>query len=166
MPKLVLVTFVLLTGPVSAQIIETTFGQGYSLAEGETEFDVEAYDGTGPAVGGTLGLHVNRIEIEPVKLELEMGETFSLHDLKVRAFGRNNSFVGSAPVTIRLEAPSDLIGLELFTADGHTLRADQPGIGRLWIYSIAPPVRGENYSVPVVLVVNGQRALPQPPFLY
>ncbi len=95
-----------------------------------------------------------------------MGETYSLRELEVRAYGRNNAFVERVPLTIELEVPDDLIGLELFTADGHTLRADQPGIGRLWINSITPPFRGENFRLPVVLVVNGRRAIPQPPFLY
>jgi hypothetical protein len=156
----------LIAAPATAAIISTTFGQGYSYAEGDTAFEVEAYDGTGPALGGTLGLRVNRIEVEPLKIELEMGETFSLRDLAVHAWGRDNAYVESAPLTVTLEAPDDLIDLELFNADGHTLRAAQPGIGRLWLYSIAPPVRGDNYATSVVIVVNGQRERPQPPFLY
>lgn len=156
----------LLATPASAEIITTTFGQAYSYAESQAQLDVVAYEGTGPAVGTSLGLRVNRLEIEPVTIELEMGDTFSLRELAVRAFSRNNLFVESVPLTIMLEAPDDLIAFELFSADGHTLLADQPGIGRLWINSVLPPVRGERFSLPVVIVVNGQRAIAQPPFLY
>jgi len=149
-----------------AEITSTRIGQAYSYTEGQTELDVDLFDGTGPAVGGSLGLLVNRLEILPVRIELEMGETYSLRNLDVRAFGTNNSFVEEAPLTITLEAPDDLIELTAFRADGHTLQANQPGIGRLWINSMAPAFRGENFQLPVVLVVNGQRAIPQPPFLY
>ena len=166
-PKYLLFTAVaLVAAPATAEIISTTFAQGYSYSEGDLRFEIEAYDGTGPAIGGTLGLRVNRVEVEPLSIELNMGETLSLRDLVVHAWGRNNAYIENAPLTVTLEAPDDLIDLELFNADGHTLRADQPGIGRLWVYSIAPPVRGENYATSIVIVVNGQRALPQPPFLY
>jgi len=156
----------LLATPATAQVITTTFGQAYSYSEGQSQLDVVAYEGTGPALGASLGVRVNRLEIEPVRIELNMGDTFSLREIGVRAFGRNNDFVERAPLTLALEAPSDLIAFELFTADGHTLRADQPGVGRLWINSLLPPVRGEMFSLPVVIVVNGRRAIPQPPFLY
>ncbi len=170
LPRLVFLALFLLATPAAAEIITTLIGQAYSSTQEEREdgaaFDVQAYEGTGPAIGAALGLRVNRLEIEPVKVELEMGETYSLRELVVRAYGRNNAFVERVPLTIELEVPDDLIGLELFTADGHTLRADQPGIGRLWINSIIRPFRGENFRLPVVLVVNGRRAIPQPPFLY
>ena len=155
-----------LASTAMAEITSTRIGQAYSYAQGQTQLEVELFDGTGPSVGGSLGLRVNRLEIQPVKIELEMGESYSLRDLSVRAFGSNNVFVEEAPLTITLEAPDDLIELAAFRADGHTLRANQPGIGRLWINSMAPAFRGENFQLPVVLVVNGQRAIPQPPFLY
>ncbi len=166
MLRLFLPALALLAIPAMAEITTTTFGQAYSYRESDTEFDVAAYEGSGPAVGASLGLRINRLEIEPVLIELEMGETFSLRNLSVRAFGRHNDFVERAPLTMELEAPDDLIAFDLFSADGHTLRADQPGIGRLWINSIAPPVRGESFSLPVVIVVNGRRTIPQPPLLY
>jgi hypothetical protein len=156
----------LLAAPATAEITTTTFGQAYSYSEGQNQLDVVAYEGTGPAVGASLGLRVNRLEIEPVKIEMNMGDTFSLRELTVRAFGRNNTFVERAPLTIMLEAPDDLIAFDFFAEDGHTLHADQPGVGRIWINSLLPPVRGETFSLPVVIVVNGRRAIPQPPFLY
>ncbi|MFL2546845.1 MAG: hypothetical protein ACJ0SL_05720 [Candidatus Rariloculaceae bacterium] len=166
MLRLFLPTLALLVAPATAEIITTTFGQAYSYAEGDSEFDVASYEGSGPALGASLGLRVNRLEIEPVLIELQMGDTISLRTFSVRAFGRNNTFVESASLTLEFEGPDDLIDMDLFMVDGHTLRADQPGIGRLWINSIAPPLRGEPFSLPVVIVVNGQRAIPQPPFLY
>ena len=165
-PKYLLLTFAALAAaPTAAAIISTTFGQGYSFSEGDTVFAIEPYDGTGPALGGSLGLRVNRVEAEPAEIVLNMGETFSLRDLVVHAWGRDNTYIENAPLVVSLEAPDDLIDLELFDEDGHTLRADQPGIGRLWLYSIAPPVRGDNYATSLVIIVNGQRARPQPPFL-
>ena len=166
MPRLALMALMVLATPASADIIQSTFGQAYSLSEDDTELDVASYEGSGPAVGGTLGLRVNRLEIEPVKIEFESGETYSLRQLRIRAFGRNSVLVERAPLTIALEAPENVIGLALFAIDGHSIRALQPGIGRLWITSLAPTVRGENFRLPVVLIVNGRREIPQPPFLH
>ena len=164
--RLFLPTLLLLANSTMAEIITATFGQAYSYRENDTAFDVAVYQGSGPAVGASLGIRVTRLEIEPVLIELEMDEAFSLRDLSVRAFGRDNGLVERAPLTVELEAPDDLIAFDLFDTDGHTLLADQPGIGRLWINSVAPPVRGEAFSLPIVIVVKGQRAIPQPPFLY
>lgn len=166
MPRLVFLALVLLATPATAEIVESTFGQAYSLGEEDTELDVEPYEGTGPAVGGSLGLRVNRLEIEPVEIELALGETYSLRQLRIRAFGRDGVLVERAPLTIAFEAPENVVGLALFAIDGHSIRAVQPGIGRLWVTSIAPTIRGENFSLPVVLIVTGQRPIPQPPFLY
>ena len=166
MPRLIFLGLVLLATPATGEIITTAIGQAYSQNESETELDVQAYTGRGPAVGASLGVRVNRLEIAPVKIELEMGETYSLRQLNIRAFGWNSVVVERAPLTISLEAPDDLLDLELFSADGHTIRADQPGIGRLWIASLAPTSRGANFQLPVVLIVNGQRVIPQPPLLY
>ncbi len=166
-PKYLLLTIAALAAaPAAAAIISTTFGQGYSYSEGDTTFAIEPYDGTGPALGGTLGLRVNRVEVEPAEIVLGIGETFSLRDIVVHAWGRDNTYVENAPLIVTLEAPDDLIDFELFNEDGHTLRADQPGLGRLWLYSVAPPVRGENYATSLVIIVNGQRARTQPPLLY
>jgi len=166
-PKYLLATIAALAAtPAAAAIISTTFGQGYSFSEGDASFAIEPFDGTGPALGGSLGLRVNRVEAEPTEIVLNMGDTFSLRDLVVHAWGRNNEYLEGVPLILSLEVPDDLIDLEPFNEDGHTLRADQPGIGRLWLYSIAPPVRGENYATSVVIIVNGQRARPQPPLLY
>ncbi len=166
MPRLVLLGLVLLATPARADIIQTTFGQAYSLREGETELDVQPYEGSGPALGGTLALRVNRLEIEPVEIEFETGETYSLRKLNIRAYGTNGVFVERAPLTIALEAPENMIGIALYAIDGHSIRALQPGIGRLWVTSLAPTAGGESFRLPVVLIVNGQRAIPQPPFLY
>ncbi len=166
MPRLVFLGLVLLAAPARAEIVGSTFGQAYSLGEDDTELDVEPYEGTGPAVGATLGLRVNRLEIEPVEIELATGETYSLRQLRVRAYGREGVLVERAPLTIAYEAPENVVGLALFAIDGHSIRAVQPGIGRLWVTSIAPTIRGENFTLPVVLIVTGQRAIPQPPFLY
>lgn len=166
MRKRIFIVFGFLASTATAEITSTRIGQAYSYIEGQTQLEIELFDGTGPSVGGSLGLRVNRLEIQPVKIELEMGESYSLRDLNVRAFGSNNAFVAQAPLTITLEAPDDLIELDTFRADGHTVRANQPGIGRIWINSMAPAFRGENFQLPIVLVVNGQRTIPQPPFLF
>ncbi len=166
MPRLVLLGLVLLATPARTDIIQATFGQAYSQREGQTGLDVQPYEGSGPALGGSLALRVNRLEIEPVEIEFETGETYSLRELNIRAFGTNGVLVERAPLTIALEAPENMIGVALFAIDGHSIRALQPGIGRLWVTSLAPTLRGENFRLPVVLIVNGQRAIPQPPFLY
>ncbi len=69
-------------------------------------------------------------------------------------------------MALELEAPENVIGLALFAIDGHSIRAIQPGIARLWVTSLIPTRRGETFSLPVVLIVTGQRTIPQPPFLF
>ena len=166
MPRLVFLGLVLLATPATAEIVRSTFGQAYSLSEEETELDVQAYEPLGPAIGAAIGLRVNRIEIEPVAITLETGEVYSLRELRIRAFGTEGVLVEHAPLTIELEAPENVIGLALFAIDGHSIRAIQPGIARLWVTSLIPTRRGDTFSLPVVLIVTGQRTIPQPPFLY
>lgn len=166
MPRLVFLGLVLLATPATAEIVRSTFAQAYSLGEDETELDVQAYEALGPAVGAALGLRVNRLEIEPVEITLEAGETYSLRELRIRAFGREGVLVERAPLALELEAPDNVIGLALFAIDGHSIRAIQPGIARLWVTSLIPTRRGETFSLPVVLIVTGQRTIPQPPFLF
>ncbi len=166
MPRLVFLSFLLLATPATAEIVRSTFAQAYSLGEDETELDVEAYEPLGPAVGTMIGLRVNRIEIEPVQITLETGEVYSLRELHIRAFGREGVLVERAPLALELEAPENVIGLALFAIDGHSIRAIQPGIARLWVTSLIPTRRGETFSLPVVLIVTGQRTIPQPPFLF
>ena len=166
MPRLVFLSFLLLATPATAEIVRSTFAQAYSLGEDETELDVEAYEPLGPAVGTMIGLRVNRIEIEPVQITLETGEVYSLRELRIRAFGREGVLVERAPLALELEAPENVIGLALFAIDGHSIRAIQPGIARLWVTSLIPTRRGETFSLPVVLIVTGHRTIPQPPFLF
>jgi len=157
---------VLFATPATAEIVRSTFAQAYSLSEEETELDVQAYEPLGPAIGAAIGLRVNRIEIEPVAITLETGEVYSLRELRIRAFGTEGVLVEHAPLAIELEAPENVIGLALFAIDGHSIRAIQPGIARLWVTSLIPTRRGDTFSLPVVLIVTGQRTIPQPPFLY
>ncbi len=166
MPRLVFLGLVLFATPATAEIVRSTFGQAYSLSEEETELDVQAYEPLGPAIGAAIGLRVNRIEIEPVAITLETGEVYSLRELRIRAFGTEGVLVEHAPLAIELEAPENVIGLALFAIDGHSIRAIQPGIARLWVTSLIPTRRGDTFSLPVVLIVTGQRTIPQPPFLY
>lgn len=166
MPRLVFLGLVLFATPATAEIVRSTFGQAYSLSEEETELDVQAYEPLGPAIGAAIGLRVNRIEIEPVAITLETGEVYSLRELRIRAFGTEGVLVEHAPLAIELEAPENVIGLALFAIDGHSIRAIQPGIARLWVTSLIPTRRGDTFSLPVVIIVTGQRTIPQPPFLY
>ncbi len=166
LPRLVFLGLVLLATPATAEIVRSTFAQAYSLGEDETELDVQAYEALGPAVGAALGLRVNRLEIEPVEITLEAGETYSLRELRIRAFGREGVLVERAPLALELEAPDNVIGLALFAIDGHSIRAIQPGIARLWVSSLIPTRRGDTFRLPVVLIVTGQRTLAQPAFLF
>ncbi len=69
-------------------------------------------------------------------------------------------------MALELETPENVIGLALFAIDGHSIRAIQPGIARLWVSSLIPTRRGDTFRLPVVLIVTGQRTLAQPPFLF
>ena len=122
--------------------------RGYQFADGVYEVV--------PVYRGALvdeGPHLDRLER-------------SLRELRIQAFGTEGVLVEHAPLAIELEAPENVIGLALFAIDGHSIRAIQPGIARLWVTSLIPTRRGDTFSLPVVIIVTGQRTIPQPPFLY
>jgi hypothetical protein len=143
--------------PVVPPITREVIGDAYSLREGETALEVMPREGTGPALGDTLGQRVNRLQLEPIAIRLELGESYSLRDLAVLAYGRNNVLMEHVPLVLELEGPEGLMDLSTFHEDGHTIRAAGRGIGRLWVTSLVPPVRGEHYAAPVVIVVREPR---------
>jgi len=143
-----------LARPTPARITREVIADAYSLRDGETELDVGTREGTGPALGQTLGVRVNRLAIVPVTIPLAVGESYSLRELSVLAYGRDGVLVERAPLRIELEGPEGFIDLAVFGEDGHTLHAAARGIGRLWVVSLLPAVRGQNFSLPVVVIVT------------
>ena len=133
-------------------LFKATLDYGFSVRENETA--IELTRGEPPAIGETLGLLVNRLETEPTVVRLTVGESFSLGDLSVRAYGRNGEFMEHVPLTLEIEGPEGFVDMAGFEADGETLLTLTRGIGRLWVSSLVSSQSNENYSIPVVLIVR------------
>ena len=120
---------------------------------------IELTFGGQPVLGGSLGLRVNRLEIEPAVVELRVGDTFDLDELTVRAFGAASELVERAPLRLEIEGPEGFVDMTAFERDGETLTATARGIGRIWVTSLLPARAGEPFTLPVVVNV---RALESP----
>ena len=115
---------------------------------------IELTFGGQPALGGTLGMRVIRLEIEPTAVELMVGESFDLGDLTVRAYGAAGEVVERAPLRLEIEGPQGFIDMTAFERDGRTLTALARGVGRIWVTSLLPARLGEPFTLPVVLYVR------------
>ena len=142
-------------------IFKALLGYGFSVRENETA--IELAGGEQPAIGATLGLQVNRLACDPAVVRLTVGESFSLSDLSVQAYGRNGDFMEHVPLTLEIEGPAGFVDMAGFEADGKTLLTLTRGIGRLWVTSQVSSRGNEHFSIPVVLIVR-ERPAPKPRF--
>jgi len=133
-------------------VIRATLGEAFSEREGQA--GIELTFGEQAALGETLGLRVNRLAIEPAVVELTVGETFALDQLRVRAYGTTGELVEHAPLRLEIEGPEGFVDLVAFELDGRTLNGLTRGIGRLWVTSMLPALLAENFSLPVVIIVR------------
>tara|TARA_B100001250_G_scaffold72479_2_gene58937 strand:- start:18060 stop:18584 length:525 start_codon:yes stop_codon:yes gene_type:complete len=150
-----------------SQILSESIGYAYSMETEEYALNLQNSEDSIPALGRYLGLKINRLEIEPNQIELEINQSFELSMLKVMAFDSSNSLINEVLLDIELEAPNNLIEIvESPIGSSATLKANNTGVGRLWISSLSPSSKGENYTIPLIIVVNSNKELPQPPLLY
>lgn len=133
-------------------VLRTSLGEAFSVRENQTA--IELTFGEQPALGETLGVRVNRLEIQPAVLELTIGESFSLEQLVVRAYGVTGELVEHAPLRLELEGPEGFVDLAAFELDSKTLDTLTRGIGRLWVTSMLPALLTEPFTLPVVMIVR------------
>ena len=133
-------------------IVRQSLGGAFSTNNNQA--GIEFTYGQLPAIGETLGMRVNRLEIEPPVLRLTVGESFNLDQLVVRAYGITGELIERVPLRIEIEGPEGLVNIEALERDGKNLSAIAPGIGRLWLESMLPSSRSEPFSLPIVLIVR------------
>ncbi len=133
-------------------MLKSSLGAAFSVRENQPA--IELTFGEQPALGETLGMRVNRLEIEPAVVNLTVGDSFSLDQLIVRAYDADGEFVEHAPLQLEIEGPQGFIDPNAFELDGKTLSILARGIGRLWVTSILPGRLGENFSLPMVVVAR------------
>ncbi len=100
------------------------------------------------------GVLVERLEISPSEIRLEVGETYSLHQLRITAFGPDGNIQKHVPLTLDLEGPAELLDFEDFKVSGDEIRAAQSGQAKIWITSVVPSLSGENARQSILVVVD------------
>ncbi|OUU80102.1 MAG: hypothetical protein CBC38_01525 [Gammaproteobacteria bacterium TMED78] len=164
--KLLILSVFLYSSKSIGQIIVEPIGYAYSTEIGSYELIFQSSSESAPSMGRFLGLRVDRLEIEPMKIELNINQNFQLNSLKVMAFDSDNSLISEAPFNIEIEAPNNLIEIITTATNSPIIRAANAGVGRLWITASSPSSNGENYKIPLIIAVNSNKELPQPPLLY
>ncbi len=140
---------------VAAEIPYFSFGEAFTPRDGQDlEVGYRAY--TAPTLSEILagGVRVERLEVSPSEIRLEVGETLSLRQLRISAFGPDGDIQEHVPLTLDLEGPGELLDFEDFMVYGHEIRAAQPGQARIWITSVAPSLNGENIKQSILVVVD------------
>jgi len=132
---------------------------GGALSTRKSQAGIEFIYGQLPTIGETLGMRVNRLEVESPVLRLTVGEPFNLDQLVVSAYSITGELIERAPLKIEIEGPEGLVNIEALKQDGKNLHPITPGIGRLWLESMLPSSKSEPFSLPVVLIVRSPRSV-------
>jgi hypothetical protein len=141
--------------PEPPAAVATDIALAYTSDDGSGALRIESWDAAGATVGGSIGMRVDYFTIEPAVLELAVGASFPLSDLRLVAHGLNGGEIGGAPLKLTLEAPESLVDVAL-ARESQRLLATGAGIGRLWIEALLPrgTGTGEHFVLPVVIIVR------------
>jgi len=132
-----------------------SFGEGFSLSEGQERLHVSSRMHTAPSLNefSEIGVLVDWLEVYPTEIRVAVGETFSLSQLRVTAYGPNGSIKEHIPLTFNLEGPSELLNFENWRVHGETIQGASPGTATIWIESLANSSTGARVNQPVRLTV-------------
>ena len=97
---------------------------------------------------------VERLEISPAEIRLEVGETLSLQQLRITAFGPDGHIQEHVPLTLDLEGPAELLDFEDFKVYGDEIRAAQSGQASIWVTSGVPSLSGEHIKQAILVVID------------
>jgi len=133
----------------------SSFGEGFSLSQGEERLQVSSRMHTAPSLNEFLqiGILVDWLEIYPTEIRFSVGETYSLSQLQVTAYGPDGSIKEHIPLTFTLEGPNDLIDFEEWRVHGETIRGASPGTATIWVDSVASSSTGVKVTHPIRLTV-------------
>ena len=147
-----------ITGLGSLSAAETpyfSFAEAFTPWHGQDlEIGYRVY--TAPILSEILasGILVERLEVSPAEISLEVGETYSLHRLRITAFGPDGNIQEHVPLTLDLEGPAAMLDFEEFRVFGDEIRASQAGQAKIRITSIVPSLNGDYARRSILVVVN------------
>jgi hypothetical protein len=134
----------------------STFGEGFSLSEGENRLQVSSRMHTAPSLHEFLqtDILVDWLEVYPIEIRFAAGETYSLSQLRVTAYGPDGSIKEHIPLTFNLEGPSELLDFEDWRVHGETILGVSPGTATIWVESLANSSTGARVALPIRLTVT------------
>lgn len=150
-----ILSVIVLNGAIAAESAYSTIAEAFTAGSGQ-DFEIGYRVYTAPMLTEILarGMVVDRLEILPAEIRVEVGETFSLKQLRITAFGPNGNIQEHVPLSIGLEGSAEMLDFEEFIVYGDEIRAAQAGQAKIWITSIVPSWSGENVRQSISIVVN------------
>ena len=133
----------------------TSFGEGFSLTQGEEHLQVSARMHTAPALTefSELGVLVDWLEVSPTEIRLAVGETYALSQLRVVAYGPDGAIKEHIPLTFNLEGSSELLDLTEWRIEGKTILGASQGTGTIWVESLANSSSGARVTQPIRVTI-------------
>ncbi len=138
-----------------AQTGYSSFGEAFSLREGQDRLDVGSRQHTAPSLTEFMerGVLVDWLEVYPIEIRIAVGEAYSLDQLLVTAYSPDGEIEEHVPLTLDLEGPPSLLDFERWRVYGDWVIGARAGIGTIWVTSLAPSSNGERIQQPILLVV-------------
>ncbi len=138
-----------------AQTGYSSFGEAFSLREGQERLDVGSRQHTAPSLTEYMerGVLVDWLEVYPIEIRIPVGEAYSLDQLQVTAYSPDGEIEEHVPLTLDLEGPSGLLDFERWRVYGDSVLGARAGIGTIWVTSLARSSNGEQIKQPILLVV-------------
>ena len=134
----------------------STFGEAFSLREGQELLDVGSRQHTAPSLTefAERSVLVDWLEVSPTDIRIAVGDTYSLDQLRVTAYGADGDIQEHVPLSLDLEGPPGLLDFERWRVHGDTVLGAKAGIGTIWVTSLASSSNGEQIRQPILLVVH------------
>ena len=156
MTRVLCIVFLVATGSaLAAERSYFSFAEAFSRGVGQkTEVSYRVY--TAPMLNdiAATGMRVEYLDVSPHEIQLRVGDTYSLGELSLTAFGPEGNVQERAPLTLDFEGPADMLDVRDFMTYGTGIRAVRPGRATIWITSLMPSSGGEYIKESIVLVIS------------
>ena len=156
MRRALFIILVGLTGLAMAQAgYYSSFGEAFSLREGQERLDVGSRQHTAPSLTEFVesGVLVDWLEVYPTEIRIAVGEAYALNQLRVTAFSPDGEIQEHVPLTLGLEGPPGLLNFDRWRVYGDRIFGATAGIGTIWVTSLARSSNDAQIKQPILLVV-------------
>ena len=145
-----------MAAPVTAESGYSSFGEAFSLRDGQERLDVSYRQHTAPSLTefSDKGVLVDRLEVHPTEIRIAVGEAYSPSRLRVTAYGPEGNIEEHVPLSVDLEGPPGLLDFEVWRTFGDHFVGATAGTATIWIVSLAPSSTGERLRQPILLTVH------------